>query len=529
MVSQRQVGGAGQLPGSGRRVSRRGALGLVGRMGLGVGGAAAFGGVSTDMVDIGSTSDMRNAAEDPPLPTAEIEGRPHSEPVRVRYMTDHVSGPQGAAMKWGLKRFEQVLPNIIVDVTWVDTTDSALSQYFRLAETSISVGSRSTSGRLQRWPDKPAPHVISLSQRDFLRYRPWGVYQDISDDLAKSVDFVPEDYYHIPDTFTFDKYDHSFPQATDLGYPYRQPHFGLPFELSISGFLANISLAEDAGVRLPGSGNSWTWDDWTEWDGRMTDPETGTFGTWAWDDYAGQYLPQMYTNGLKKPFNDALTKTMFDQPEALEAWTYLIDKVFERKTSPTAREARELAGGFGNPFAAGKIGIWPTDRVGSTGLEAPRIKDRFTWTLLPEVVAPGGGSPGHSWSMRANLVTVGGLVGREHRRGRWTRPIPCRRVLSGTSRLRTRASAGKSTSPRSAGIGSAAAGGDAVAEGLCGPAGQPESVPVRRLDVLVAVPQGAGRAGMVWTNVGGGFAGGVPGMGRAVLSVLLRWAEAVYT
>ena len=233
-----------------------------------------------------------------------------------------------------------------------------------------------------------------------------GAFAPIDDWLAKSSDFAPEDFFFLPDTFSHDKLDHSYPQPVmSPTYQYRQ--FGLPFELSISGFLANVSLAESAGVRLPGSEKSWTWDDWTEWDARMTDPETGTFGTWARDDYAGQYLPQMYTNGLKKPFDDGLTKTMFDQPEALEAWSYLIDKVFERKTSPTVREAGALAGEHGNPFAAGKIGIWPTDKVGSTGVEAAQIKDRFTWTLLPEVIAPGGGPPGHSWSMRANLVTVG--------------------------------------------------------------------------------------------------------------------------
>ncbi len=310
-------------------------------------------------------------------------------------------------MKWGLERFYQMHPNIIVDVEWVSTTDRALSQYFRLTQTSSAVGSRSTDGLLQRWPDKPAPHVVSLSQRDFLHYRSWGVFMEINDDLLKSDGFVPENYYHIPDTCTLDNHDHSFPQPTVLAYPYHHmPQFGLPFELSISGFFANASLAESAGVRLPDRENSWTWDDWTEWDARMTDPETGTFGTWARDDYAGQYMPQMYTNGLKKPFDDGLTKTMFDQPEALEAWTYLLDKVFERKTSPTVWESKELAGEFGNPFAAGTIGIWPTDRISSTGLDAPRIKDRFTLTLLPEVSAPRGGSPGHTWSMRANLVTV---------------------------------------------------------------------------------------------------------------------------
>ena len=309
-------------------------------------------------------------------------------------------------MKWGLELFYQWRPNIIVDVEWVSTTDRALSQYFRLEESLRAVGSRSTDGLLQRWPDKPAPHLVSLSQRDFLRYRSWGVFPEVNDEVEKSGEFFPEDYYRIPDTYSFNKLDHSFPQATELGYPYHVPQFGLPFELSISGFLANVSLAESTGVQLPDSEESWNWDDWTEWDARMTDPEIGTFGTWARDDYAGQYMPQMYSNRLKKPFDDGLTKTMFDQPEAVEAWTYLLDKVFERKTSPTVWESKELAGEFGNPFAAGTIGIWPTDRISSTGLDAPRIKDRFTLTLLPEVSAPRGGSPGHTWLMRANLVTV---------------------------------------------------------------------------------------------------------------------------
>ena len=216
---------------------------------------------------------------------------------------------------------------------------------------------------------------------------------------------MPDDYYFVPDSFSHDGIDHSFPQRDPNKWP-RTEHFGLPFELSINGFLANTSLAEGAGVRLPDSENSWTWDDWSEWDTRMTDPETRTFGTWVRNDYAGQYLPQMYTNGLKKPFDDGLTKTTFDQPEAMDAWTYLIDKVFKRKTSPTALETWELSGEHGDPFANGKIGIWPTDRASVTGHYRPRIKDRFAWTLLPEVTAPHGGPPGHSWSMRSNLFTV---------------------------------------------------------------------------------------------------------------------------
>ena len=41
----------------------------------------------------------------------------------------------------------------------------------------------------------------------------------------------------------------------------------------------------------------------------------------------------------------------------------------------------------------------------STGFAVPRIKDRFQWTLLPEVIAGRGGPPGHSTNDQPDLVT----------------------------------------------------------------------------------------------------------------------------
>ncbi len=401
------MAGTGRLPGLGRRVSRRGVLGLVGRLGLGVGGAVALGGVvASGRPPKAVAADQVTDSDDAQVVT---ERRPHSYPVEVRYATDHVFGPRGDTMQWGWELFARVFPHILVRVEPLRNAVTDLRRFLGPKPPPLPLSTYTGDAvQIQRalWQREaePPPHVVLLSQQEFLRFGELGGFLQIDDVLAKSDYFQRDDLYFVPDTFTDadSGLDHSFPQPTVMAG--RQ--FGLPFALSISGFLANQSLADDAGVRLPDSEDSWTWDGWTEFDAMMTDPEHGTFGTWARDDFAGQYLPQMYTNGLKKPFDDGLTKTMFDQPEALEAWTYIIDKIFERKTSPTVRETRSLSGEYSNPFVAGRVGIWPTDRVGATGLKAPQIVDRFSWTLLPEVVAPGGGPPGHSWSMQANLVTV---------------------------------------------------------------------------------------------------------------------------
>ena len=394
--------------GSGLWVSRRGVVGLVGRLGVGVGGAVAMGGVvASSRTPIVEAADR---ALDPEDATVVNERRPHSYPIEVRYATDNFAGPPGAAMLWGLDRFARVFPHINVRVDRVGAFVQRLLRFLGPKPpppplTLYTGDARQIQTALRSRDPEPLPHLVLLAQEDFLRARNVGGFLDINTPLAKLGSYYPEKHFFVPDSFTDNGFDHSFPQRTASEFD-QYVQFGLPFELSISGFLANASLAESAGVRLPDSEDSWTWDDWTEWDARITDPETEAFGTWVRDDYAGQYMPQMYTNGLIKPFDDGLTKTMFDRSEALEAWMYLVAKVHERRTSPTIREAKELAGEFGNPFNAGKAGFWPTDRVGSTGSEASWIKDRFAWTLLPEVTAPEGNPPGHSWSMRSNLVTV---------------------------------------------------------------------------------------------------------------------------
>ena len=312
--------------------------------------------------------------------TAAPEAMMEKENVEIRFVTDHTAGPRGAAMQWGLARFAEQRPDIFVKLEPAAGLIDSLAIQFAAGT---------------------APHVALLSQSSFIRFHEEGAFTEITDELAKRDDFVPEDYYFLPDAYTFNNIDHSFPQPELM----TGPQFGMPFQFAISGFVANISLAEAAGVTLPDSDGGWNWDDWTEWDAKMTNPDNGEFGTWARDDYEFQYMPQLYSNGMAKPFDDRLTKTMFDLPEVGEAWEYLINKIFVHETSPPADQIKELGGEFGNPFAAGKVGIWPSGRVYSTGFAVPRIKDRFQWTLLPEVIAGRGGPPGHSTNDQPDLVT----------------------------------------------------------------------------------------------------------------------------
>ena len=382
---------AGRPPGLESRVSRRQAASLLGRLGLGVGGTLALaacssaGGVDKVVAPTAEGTEAAPAHTQASVPIGDLDAKadtpaPSELPaqrgsVEVSFATASRAGPRGAAMQWGLRRFGDERPDIRVTV-----------------EPEDGVVTRLVAGT--------APHVAQMQQADFLPLLGDDAFVEISG-LLSQMNVVKEDYYFVPDTYTWNDLDHSSPSPRLM----QGLQFGMPFQIEISGFVANGTLADVAGVSLPDSENSWTWADWSEWDAKMTDPEAGTYGTWARQDYHHQYMPLMYSNGLRKPFDDGLTKTMFDQPEALEAWEYLIGKITVHRTSPAYDETPTVSGDQSNPFAAGKIGIWPGGRAFSTGYGLAKIKERFRWTLLPEAVAMRGGPPAHLVTDTPNLVS----------------------------------------------------------------------------------------------------------------------------
>lgn len=381
---------AGRPP-AGSRVSRRRAMRLLGRLGFGAGGTLALvacgspDGVVEVAAPAGQGTEATPTATQTPAPIenqaaknvtpARDEPPAQRDSVEVSFATASRAGPRGAAMQWGLRRFADMRPDISVRV-----------------EPESPLGTRVAAGT--------APHVAQVQQQSYWYLLGVDALTEISG-LLNKMNVVKADYYFVPDTYTWNDLDHSIPPPRLM----QGPQFGMPFQIEISGLVANGTLADVAGVSLPDSENSWTWADWSEWDAKMTDPEAGTYGTWARQDYHHQYMPLMYSNGLRKPFDDGLTKTMFDQPEALEAWEYLIGKITVHRTSPAYDETPTVSGDQSNPFAAGKIGIWPGGRAFSTGYGLAKIKERFRWTLLPEPLAIRGGPPAHLVSETPNVVT----------------------------------------------------------------------------------------------------------------------------
>ena len=209
-----------------------------------VGEAAAPSGGWTEETPAGSQDSVtERTADRSKVAATTSEQSAARESVIVVFATNSVYGPRGAAMQWGLRRFAEHRPEIFVRLE---------------PDENLQI----------RFASDALPHVALVHQHDFLNFRGEGAFTEVTD-LLKQMQVINDDYYFVPDTCTSSDIDHSYPATQSM----QGPQFGMPFQFAISGFVANISLAERTGVTLPDSEDSWTWDDWSDWDAKITDPE----------------------------------------------------------------------------------------------------------------------------------------------------------------------------------------------------------------------------------------------------------------
>ena len=143
-----------------------------------------------------------DAKADTPAPS-ELPAQRRS--VEVSFATASRAGPRGAAMKWGLRRFANKRPDITLKV-----------------EPEDGVPTRFVAGT--------APHVAQMQQGAFLPLLSEGRFVEISG-LLSQMDVVKEDYYFVPDTYTWNDLDHSLPSPRLM----QGLQYGMPFQIEISG------------------------------------------------------------------------------------------------------------------------------------------------------------------------------------------------------------------------------------------------------------------------------------------------------
>ena len=317
-------------------------------------------------------------AEPAPAATAAMEAMPQQAFVTINYSTDHTSGPRGAATQWGIEKFAELEPNIGVKVVHRPGGEQPI-----LLASGV------------------APEVLLGNQFVFSNFQPDGAFVTITDVAQQHAEKFRVDFdaiYFLPDLYTDNDWDHRFP-APDRIYG---DMFGLSFQPGVSGWYYNVTLAESNGVAAPTA--DWTWDDVLDNARRLTKDDGSQFGLNPPTSSEFAYLPLCYSNGLDKYVSDDLTHTPFDEAPAVEAMAWAVNSIHKEKVAYARDVSKTLAGEFGDPFSAGLVGFAPGG-VYATGYAAARIRDRFTWSLMPSPKAPRTGKAGHGWNDQPYLVT----------------------------------------------------------------------------------------------------------------------------
>ncbi len=377
-----------------KTLSRRAALRAAGAGAMGVGAAAVLAACgesepepapATPAAAAAPAATAAPAMTEAPAP-AMAEAMPAKESVTIRYVSDHTSGPRGAAMQWGLREYAKMRPNINVRF------EPQPADYRELFPLQMAAGTQGEVAMLDGG-------MLGAFVAD-------GGFTQINDALDKRDDYDKNDYYFIPDLYTVN-FDHSHAEGGSVPTVIDGDQFGLAFQAGTGGIVINLNRAEEVGIEFPSAG--WTYaEDFLDGARRATDTETDNWGCWARNDYEFQWAPMCFgAGGLAYRNADETGLAVFDNGGD---WGLKFDVglIHDENVSFPNAEAKRVAGEFGNAFASGKVWAWLGGRVYTSGYDVPRIKDRFRWSLGPMPHGPIG-EERHSWNDQPNLITNGAI------------------------------------------------------------------------------------------------------------------------
>lgn len=284
------------------------------------------------------------AATTAPAATAPAKAGPV---VEISLATDWTEGARGETMKQAVPEFEKQNAKYRLKVEPIG------GDYYDKLAVQIAGGT--------------AADVMLFSGAFFLNFQQKGAFADITPRL-KTLNVDLAKFTSVPKVF----------EAEGKQY-------GMPFQLTITTWYANVDMFEKAGVPLPKEG--WTWDELLDTATKLTKAGEKQFGVWMLNSAESFWGPLMLSAGGNL-FNKDQTKTAFADGNGFEGFKFAVELVTKHKVSPSPAESKALAlPETSNLFAAGRTAM-AAGNSGSVGFLTSVVKDRFRWQPIPQPVYP---------------------------------------------------------------------------------------------------------------------------------------------
>ncbi len=265
--------------------------------------------------------------------------------------TDWTDGARGSILEQAVAEFQIQFPQYTV------TVEPIGGDYYDALAVQLAGGT--------------AADVMLFSGAFFVNFQQQGAFADITSSL-EALDVDLTQYTSVPTAF----------QVDDRQY-------GMPFQLTITTWYANIDMFEAAGVPLPAEG--WTWDEMLEAATALTLPDQEQFGVWMSNSAESQWGPLVLSAGGNWT-NAEQTQTALADGDGFEGFKFAVELVTEHQVSPTPAQTVALATAeTDSPFVAGRTAMAAANS-GAVGTLTTVVGDRFRWQPIPQpVYGPTGG------------------------------------------------------------------------------------------------------------------------------------------
>lgn len=267
--------------------------------------------------------------------------------VELTLATDWTDGARGSILEEAVAEFQRQFPQYAI------TVEPIGGDYFDALSVQLAGGT--------------AADVMLFSGAFFPNFQERGAFADITPHLeALNVDLSK--YTSVPSAFEVEG---------------RQ--YGMPFQLTITTWYANIDMFEEAGVPLPAEG--WTWDDMLETAQALTIPDKEQFGVWMSNSAESQWGPLVLSAGGNW-MNADKTKTALADEDGFEGFKFAVELVTQHKVSPTPAQTVSLVtAATDSPFVAGRTAMAAANSS-LVGNLATVVGDRFRWQPIPQPAYP---------------------------------------------------------------------------------------------------------------------------------------------